>query len=286
MQDELNSEHPELPIRIIGVNEYGHESANSLMAEGRDLPLLQDVDANGNGTSDVWDEQWEVTWRDVVIVDANVVRRGAYNLTFNDLGNSANYNLVKSTAVLLAQRNPIWQNDVRSLDVNNDGTISPVGDVLACINELNNHRYSDAAGNLPLPAPMTTYPYLDVNGDYLISPVGDVLRLINHLNNTPSPEGEGALARESGGESFVPASLVIGKETSALPTAESLPTALPELVSQQPNVESYGAALLDAGSVDVIVRGQEDLQSLVSVDYDQDLTEILAAHLVQMQSGG
>ena len=190
LQNQLAAENPGLPIQIVGLNEIGHESANDLMTSGRDLPWLQDVDLNNNNVSDVWYDQWDIVYRDVVIVDSDGVWRGAYNLTINDLGNAANFELLKSTVVQVAEDNPIWQNDSNPMDVNNDSVISPVGDVLTCINELNNHQFSDSLGRLPIPAATTSPPYLDVNGDYLISPVGDVLALINHLNNTPSGEGE------------------------------------------------------------------------------------------------
>ena len=227
LQDELDGEFPNLGIEIIGVNELGQESANDLMTNGRDLPWLQDVDTNNNGESDVWDEQWNAEWRDVILVDSDGVRRGDYNLTPNDLGNSANYELLKSTAVSLAMENPIWQNDADPLDVNNDSAISPVGDVLSLINELNDPVYSDAAGNLPVPAASGSHPYLDVNGDYLISPVGDVLTLVNYLNNLPAAEGEGgaeALATSGDG-------LPIDLPTEKTPLAnEALEPTSPELV--------------------------------------------------------
>ena len=180
-------------IQIIGINEIGHESGNSLMTDGRDLPWLQDTDTNNDGLSDIWDVEWDVEFRDVVIVDANNTRLGAFNVTVNDLGDPENFGLLKSTVMSVAAANPIWQNDVNPMDVNNDTIISPVGDVLTCINELNNHIVSDELGNLPVPANPNPPPYLDVNGDYVISPVGDVLALINHLNSMPSGEGEGAL---------------------------------------------------------------------------------------------
>ncbi len=162
------------------------------MTEGRDLPWLQDTDVNADGQSDVWDVSWGVEYRDVVILDAENKRLGAFNLTANDLADADNYSLLKETVMHVAMENPIWQNDTNPMDVNNDSVISPVGDVLTCINELNNRVLSDSLGNLPVPAHESEPPpYVDVNGDYLISPVGDVLSLINFLNSLPSGEGEG-----------------------------------------------------------------------------------------------
>ena len=48
MQQELDSENPELAISILGVNEFGHDSDNSLMTIGLDLPWLQDIDDGGD----------------------------------------------------------------------------------------------------------------------------------------------------------------------------------------------------------------------------------------------
>ena len=73
MQQELDSENPELAISILGVNELGHDSDNSLMTAGRDLPWLQDIDDGGDGNSDTWNS-WDVTFRDVIITDSNNVQ--------------------------------------------------------------------------------------------------------------------------------------------------------------------------------------------------------------------
>ena len=98
MQQEIASESPELSIDILGVNELGHESGNSLVIDGRDLPWLQDIDDDGNGSSDVW-TAWDVTFRDVIITDSNNVQVAVYNLTTNDLGNTDNYATLKQLLV-------------------------------------------------------------------------------------------------------------------------------------------------------------------------------------------
>jgi hypothetical protein len=41
-----------------------------------------------------------------------------------------------------------WQNPAEPLDVNNDTFVSPAGDVLPVVNELNNRAISDEAGRL------------------------------------------------------------------------------------------------------------------------------------------
>lgn len=90
MQAELNAESTLRPIRILGVNEIGHESSNSAMMSGRVLPWLQaTADAN------VW-QLWSVTFRDVVVLDAQNRRITAYNLTSQDLSNADNYAALKS----------------------------------------------------------------------------------------------------------------------------------------------------------------------------------------------
>jgi len=94
MQNDLASSHPELDIAILGVNERGQELGNRPTAEGRDIPLLQDVDSDGDRRSDVW-HSWEVEWRDVIIVDQNNVRVGVYNLTTYDLAVAQNYDTLR-----------------------------------------------------------------------------------------------------------------------------------------------------------------------------------------------
>jgi cyclophilin family peptidyl-prolyl cis-trans isomerase len=98
MQQEIASESPELPIDILGVNQLGHESGNSLVIDGRDLPWLQDIDDDGNGSSDVW-TAWDVTFRDVIITDSNNVQVAVYNLTTNDLANPDNYATLKQLLI-------------------------------------------------------------------------------------------------------------------------------------------------------------------------------------------
>ena len=98
MQQELDSEEPELAISILGVNEFGQESGNSLVTAGRDLPWLQDIDDGGDGNSDTWDS-WDITSRDVIITDSNNVQITAYNLTNNDLANADNYATLKQLLI-------------------------------------------------------------------------------------------------------------------------------------------------------------------------------------------
>jgi hypothetical protein len=56
---------------------------------------LQDVDLDENGESDTW-EDWQAQLRDVIIVDAQNQEVSKINVTSNDLGDSANYTLLRT----------------------------------------------------------------------------------------------------------------------------------------------------------------------------------------------
>ncbi len=89
MQSELDDMDLEVPIAILGINEAGYESYNEYMTSGRDIPWLQDT-----WTVDAWGA-WEVTYRDVVIVDTSNNRHAVYNLTAHDLTDPDNYETLK-----------------------------------------------------------------------------------------------------------------------------------------------------------------------------------------------
>jgi hypothetical protein len=61
------------------VNQVGRESANATVCEGRDLPWLQET-----ADQDVWGD-WQVTYRDVIILDPRNEVYAVYNLTSNSL---------------------------------------------------------------------------------------------------------------------------------------------------------------------------------------------------------
>ena len=69
----------------MGINQVNAEAGNDRMSDGRDLPWLQDTYLD-----DVWTE-WQVTFRDVVVLDENNIPVAAYNLTVHDLSDPANY---------------------------------------------------------------------------------------------------------------------------------------------------------------------------------------------------
>jgi hypothetical protein len=75
-----------------------------------------------------------------------------------------------------------WQNPSRILDVNDDGSVSPI-DALIIINEVNAAKFRDSAGRLPNPVPqLATRWFFDTNGDGFATAL-DALRIFNHLNN-------------------------------------------------------------------------------------------------------
>ena len=98
LQNELEAEYPDLPISIIGVNRSGgsYASGNPLAAQGRDIPWLQDT-----VEQDVW-SAWEVGFRDVIIVDADGVYYGTYNLTSNNLSNADNFDSLRDLLLTAA----------------------------------------------------------------------------------------------------------------------------------------------------------------------------------------
>ena len=80
----------------------------------------------------------------------------------------------------------IHQNPANNLDVNADGSISPI-DVLILVNDINFNGFRT------LQPTLTTPPYLDPNGNGQLDPL-DVLEVINFINsrgNAGAGEGEG-----------------------------------------------------------------------------------------------
>jgi len=72
-------------VVILGINEVGFEGGNEDFCDGRDLAWLQDtVD------DDIWGT-WDVTYRDIVILDAEGSFHSVFNVTDNDLGDDANF---------------------------------------------------------------------------------------------------------------------------------------------------------------------------------------------------
>ena len=85
MQREIDAASPSTPVQILGVNGTGREAANELATDGNDIPLLQDT-----AGADVW-TSWDITYRDVVVLDAENRLLFIYNLSTYDLSNPTNF---------------------------------------------------------------------------------------------------------------------------------------------------------------------------------------------------
>ncbi|MHB8861910.1 MAG: dockerin type I domain-containing protein [Pirellulaceae bacterium] len=187
LQQELRDTYPALRIQLAGVNEKGQEPGNPTATAGRALPWLQDVDANADGKSDVV-TSWQVTFRDVVILDGDNAKVGVYNLTSHDLANTANYAVLREMLVDAAMTSQLpWQNANNALDVDDQDGVTPL-DALIVINRLN----SSGPGPLspPVTAPLSP-PFYDTSGDNEVTAL-DALQVINQLNAAaPTVAGEG-----------------------------------------------------------------------------------------------
>ncbi|MHC4818334.1 MAG: hypothetical protein ACYTF8_09790 [Planctomycetota bacterium] len=89
MQNELLAANGMTKIRIAGVNQIGADGAAAAMCVGRDIPLLQDTNDDH-----AW-LQWQVTYRDVIILDEENRKVAVYNLTMNSLTVTENYDELK-----------------------------------------------------------------------------------------------------------------------------------------------------------------------------------------------
>ena len=176
MQTEFDLHYPTSQIEILGMNQKGFELGNESVTEGRDIPWLQDVDNDGDGNSDVWLNSWPYEYRDVAIVDSEGGFREAYNLTQNDLSNSAKFNelMQKFLDVVDFEPKTRWQSPVEPLDVDQSSKISPI-DALLVINELGKYE----GGVLPVDGEVSNY--VDTDGNGLVGPL-DALLVINQLN--------------------------------------------------------------------------------------------------------
>ena len=90
LQQELETTYPVLRIQLLGVNALGQEAGNGPTTDGRELPWLQDVDTNQDGRSDAG-TLWNVSYRDVYILDGANVQVAAFDVESKDLGQPANY---------------------------------------------------------------------------------------------------------------------------------------------------------------------------------------------------
>ncbi len=84
-------------VEILGINGIADERYNNLVGQTPNvLPWLQDT-----ATADVWN-RWQITYRDVVILDAFNRPIARDNLTTHDLGNPQNYAALRQALLALA----------------------------------------------------------------------------------------------------------------------------------------------------------------------------------------
>ena len=95
MQNDFDEQN--IPIQILGINEFGYEVGNDSVVEGRTLPWLQDTEE-----INAWD-LWDVEYRDVFIVDESGLLRYRYNLSSQNLATPDNYQRLTDTIVGLTE---------------------------------------------------------------------------------------------------------------------------------------------------------------------------------------
>ena len=92
MQADLDAEFPGV-VQILGVNDVGFEGGNATITDGRDLPWLQNT-----ADADLWNA-WNVTYRDVWVLDGDNIPVGIFNVTGNNLSDAANYETLRALFV-------------------------------------------------------------------------------------------------------------------------------------------------------------------------------------------
>ena len=97
MQDEISSEYPELPIKILSINQIGAENGVESFNESHALPMVND-----NANDEIW-VQWESQWRDFYILNKQNELLEVYNLTQNNLNDPLNYQELKQKLIEAAQ---------------------------------------------------------------------------------------------------------------------------------------------------------------------------------------
>lgn len=100
MQAELNAANPKVAIHLIGINENGHQLGSPSMTTGRTLPWLDE-----GAMDQVW-ASWNVTFRDVVILDVQNRPVAVYNLTTHNLALATDYSDLKTLLLNVAQSQP------------------------------------------------------------------------------------------------------------------------------------------------------------------------------------
>jgi len=264
LQTDLRNAYPLLSIQILGINEAGHEVSNASMTHGRSLPWLQDVDGNGNQVSDVWNDLWNVEWRDVVIVDGDNELVEIYNLTSQDLAKPEYYTALREKLVdaAMAEQTP-WRNPANPLDVDDDGYVVP-RDALWIVNSLR----SDDSRKLPPPTGTElSAPYYDCNGDGWIAPI-DVLQIVNFIDDV-SPAGEGEAPSSQPSSTASP--FVLQSPTTAAVAATS-PLLRPEM-DDRPQ-EGVAVEVEVPASWGTAPTARTSLPELVQVELPEDLFDL------------
>jgi hypothetical protein len=98
MKAEIDAEGTPIEVEILGINEIGHEAGNPSITMGRTIPWLQDTAAEN-----VW-MTWAPAFRDVVILDTQNQKIGAYNVTVHNLSDPMNYAELKAMLKAAAQQ--------------------------------------------------------------------------------------------------------------------------------------------------------------------------------------
>jgi len=93
MQVEIEGLGLPVEVRIHGINGTGHGGSNETACQGKDLPWLQEVPEEP-----VW-TRWDVTYRDVIILDEDNKVLSIFNLTEHDLSKPADYAALKALLV-------------------------------------------------------------------------------------------------------------------------------------------------------------------------------------------
>jgi hypothetical protein len=221
LQKELEAAYPALRIQLLGVNDRGQEVGNVSTTDGRDLPWLQDVDENQNGLADVAKDLWDITFRDVVILDGDNVQVGVFNLDQHNLANQEEYETLREMLVDAALLSQLpWMNAANPRDVDANGVVVPL-DVLLVVNRLNN------VGSQKLPPPTAaelTPPFYDCNGDGNLTAL-DPLQIVNYLNNHSEPsEGESLPAADVAGQNSSEDTVRKAPQATNSAAADDLPT--------------------------------------------------------------
>ena len=98
-----------------------------------------------------------------------------------------NDEVLSNTALVSVKVFAAYQNQLNALDVDADGSITPL-DVLTLVNDINKNGLRDLPNGVPSSA-----PYLDTNGNGKLDPL-DVLEIVNFINANKGRGAEAELA--------------------------------------------------------------------------------------------